>query len=157
LSPIETLAWGQRLKHARIAIAGAGGLFFHQYLFYGADLTNWVQYIGKPGPHGQYTEPPSCAVLRRQVARGHYDYLVLSQGGQGGNDAAITPRAWTAHVPELREVRSEKALQEFYVYRVTGRLTVNGCSPRGAALDHDPHPGAGKASGTARRKSVIEK
>ena len=38
----------------RIGIAGSGEIFFGQYGFYGANLDNYVQYIGVPGPDGTY-------------------------------------------------------------------------------------------------------
>ena len=36
------------------AIAGSGEIFFGQYGYYGADLSNRVQYIGVPGPDGEH-------------------------------------------------------------------------------------------------------
>ena len=49
-------AGGLRIRPAlddkRIGIAGSGEIFFGQYGFYGANLDNYVQYIGVPGRDG---------------------------------------------------------------------------------------------------------
>ena len=72
------LAWFNRANphDSRIAVVG-GRPGFKQYVFYGNDLSNHVQYVARHGPHGAYlpiaseavTTPPGRARLRRRSAR----------------------------------------------------------------------------------------
>lgn len=126
---LQTFAWARDLSHRRIAIAGSGELFFAQYLFYGADSTNRVQYIGEPGPHGAYRVPSGCAALRRQINRGDFDFLVISQWGDDADDRERFPiRAWVKRDPALEQIRVEDARpQPVWTYRVGGRLGPGAC------------------------------
>ena len=76
-----TFARGQHDK--RIGIAGSSEIIFGQYGFFGADLSNHVQYIGVPGPHGAYRLATSCRAFRREINAGDYDYLIISQEHPG--------------------------------------------------------------------------
>jgi hypothetical protein len=62
------LAWfNQADPHdSRIAIVG-GRPGFKQYIFYGNDLSNYVQYVAKHGPHGAYLPIASEAAQRSQT------------------------------------------------------------------------------------------
>jgi hypothetical protein len=61
------LAWFNRadLHDSRIAIVG-GRPGFKQYIFYGDDLSNRVQYVAKHGPHGAYLPIASQAAQESQ-------------------------------------------------------------------------------------------
>src|SRR3954451_12460735 len=63
------LAWFNRAdpQDSRIAIVG-GRPGFKQYIFYGDDLSNRVQYVAKHGPHGAYLPIASEAAQRSQMA-----------------------------------------------------------------------------------------
>ena len=63
-----TLAWFNRTDphDSRIAIVG-GRPGFKQYIFYGDDLSNHVQYVAKHGPHGAYLPIASEAAQRSQT------------------------------------------------------------------------------------------
>ncbi len=73
----------------RIGIAGSGEIFFGQYGFYGANLNNYVQYIGVPGPDGTYRLATSCHQFRRRINAGNYDYLIVSQFTQDSRRRAL--------------------------------------------------------------------
>jgi hypothetical protein len=48
------------------------------YPLYGADLSNRVVYVGRPGPHGAFTREPNCAAWRNAVNAGNFRYLVVA-------------------------------------------------------------------------------
>ncbi len=58
--PQKAYDFARRQHDKRIGIVGSSEIIFGQYGFYGADLTNRVQYIGQPGPDGAYRLPTSC-------------------------------------------------------------------------------------------------
>jgi hypothetical protein len=116
----------------RIGIAGSGEIFFGQYGFYGANLDNYVQYIGVPGPDGTYRLATSCGQFRRRINAGDYDYLIISRFTQDSIDAPY----W---YPIYRWVRSDPALEKIveepditpepdYVFKVNGKLDPAGCA-----------------------------
>jgi hypothetical protein len=136
--PVEVFDWAREQRDRRIGIAGSGELFFAQYGFYGSDLSNWVQYVGEPGPEGEYRVPSSCAQFRRQIDAGDYDYLVVSQWGtdeaEGGPDDQenFPLRGWVKRDPALEEILSEEVEpQPYTLYRVRGRLDPDQCHSGG--------------------------
>jgi hypothetical protein len=62
------LAWFNKENphDSRIAVVG-GRPGFKQYIFYGDDLSNYVQYVAKHGPHGAYLPIASEAAQRSQT------------------------------------------------------------------------------------------
>ena len=67
--PQEAYAFARNQHDKRIGIAGSGEIFFGQYGFYGANLDNYVQYIGVPGPNGTYRLATTCRQFRRADQR----------------------------------------------------------------------------------------
>ena len=77
---------------------------FKQYVFYGNDLSNHVQYVAHEGPHGAFTPIATDPADRTDVAaceewltalnEGDYDYVVIgpdqrtqaTAAGRGGLD-----------------------------------------------------------------------
>jgi hypothetical protein len=134
--PQEAYAFARELHDVRIGIAGSGEIFFGQYGFYGADDSNYVQYIGVPGPKGQYRLATGCRQFRELINAGEYDYLILSQYTQ---DSADSPYwypiyAWVKTSPALEEVVAEPEItpQPDYVFRVKGKLDPAGCAGLGS-------------------------
>ena len=87
------LAWFNRADphDSRIAVVG-GRPGFKQYVFYGDDLSNYVQYVARHGPHGAYLPIASeasqhlqggpafvaqCQEWVRALNAGGYDYAVI--------------------------------------------------------------------------------
>ena len=86
------LAWFNRANphDSRIAVVG-GRPGFKQYVFYGNDLSNHVQYVARHGPHGAYLPIASeaaqkgqdpravqqCEEWRRALNDGDYRYLIV--------------------------------------------------------------------------------
>jgi hypothetical protein len=128
--PIKAFSWARRQHDQRIGITGGGEIFFGQYGFYGGDASNYVNYIGVTGPHGEIRLATTCRALREQVNAGHYDYIVTSQYSWDTVDSiyAHPYQAWLGGDPALKEVLQEDVSpQPDYVYKVTGLLNPAGC------------------------------
>ena len=82
------LAWFNRADphDARIAVVG-GRPGFKQYVFYGDDLSNHVQYVAHHGPHGAYVPIASEAVQKQNGAPGR---SVSARSGPGLSTTATT-------------------------------------------------------------------
>jgi hypothetical protein len=134
--PKKAYAFTRRLSGKRIGIAGSGEIFFGQYGFYGANLSNYVQYIGVPGPDGAYRLATSCRQFRRRVNAGNYDYLVVSQYTQDSRDAPYwyPIYAWLKTAPQLEQVIAEPEItpEPDYVFKVKGKLDPAGCASLGS-------------------------
>ncbi len=128
----KAYAFAHNQHDKRIGIAGSGEIFFGQYGFYGANLDNYVQYIGVPGPDGTYRLPTSCRQFRRQINAGDYDYLILSQYTQDSADAPYWEPiyAWIKNDPALEQIIEEPDItpQPDYVFKVKGKLDPAGCA-----------------------------
>jgi hypothetical protein len=130
--PQDAYAFARRQHDKRIGIAGSGEIFFGQYGFYGADLSNYVQYIGVPGPNGAYRLATSCPQFRRRINAGDYDYLVLSQYTLDAPGPYQFPvYAWVKKDPALKLIIAEPKItpEPDYVFKVNGKLHPDGCKP----------------------------
>jgi hypothetical protein len=130
--PQKAYEFAHKQHDKRIGIAGSGEIFFGQYGFYGANLDNDVQYIGVPGPDGTYRLATSCHQFRRQINRGDFDYLIISQFTQDSPDAPYwyPIYAWLKTAPELEQIIEEPEItpEPDYVFKVKGKLDPAGCS-----------------------------
>ena len=133
--PQKAYEFARKQRDKRIGIAGSGEIFFGQYGFYGADLSNTVQYIGVPGPDGAYRLATSCRQFRRRVNAGNYDYLILSQYTQDSPEAPYwyPIYAWVKADPALKLVVAEPDItpEPDYVFKVNGKLDPAGCAELG--------------------------
>jgi hypothetical protein len=133
--PQKAYEFARKQHHKRIGIAGSGEIFFGQYGFYGANLDNYVQYIGVPGPDGTYRLATSCRQFRRRVNAGDYDYLVVSQYTQDSPDAPYwyPIYAWLKTDPALEQIIEEPEVtpEPDYVFKVKGKLSPAGCASLG--------------------------
>jgi hypothetical protein len=133
--PQRAYTFARNRHGARIGIAGSGEIFFGQYGFYGANLDNYVQYIGVPGPNGAYRLATSCRQFRRRVNAGHYDFLIVSQYTQDSPEAAYwyPIYAWLKTSPALEPVIEEPEItpEPDYVFKVKGKLDPAECAELG--------------------------
>jgi hypothetical protein len=129
--PERAFSWARRQHDQRIGIAGGGEIYFAQYGFYGADLSNYVNYIGVPGPHGQYRLATNCRDFREQINAGHYDYLVTSQYSWDTTDSIYAHPYWdwVKTDPAVKQVFAEPDIlpQPDYVYKINGSLDPASC------------------------------
>jgi hypothetical protein len=129
--PVKAFRWARPQHDQRIGIAGGGEIFFDQFGFYGADLSNYVNYVGVPGPDGEYRLATNCRDFRRRVNAGDYDYVVTSRYSWDTLDSeyAHPYRAWINQDPAAEEVLQEDVSpQPDYVYRINGDLDPAACS-----------------------------
>jgi hypothetical protein len=133
--PRQAYAFARKQHGKRIGIAGSGEIFFGQYGFYGANLDNYVQYIGVPGPDGEYRLATSCRQFRRRINAGDYDYLIVSQYTQDSPDAPYwyPIYAWLKTDPALKLLIEEPEItpEPDYVFEVKGKLDPAGCAGAG--------------------------
>jgi hypothetical protein len=122
-----TFAHNQHDK--RIGLAGSGEIFFGQYGFYGANLDNYVQYIGAKGPDGTYRLATSCRQFRRLINEGDYDFVITSKATQDSPaaDYWYPVYAWLKSDPALKLVVAEPEItpQPDYVFKVNGKLDTS--------------------------------
>jgi hypothetical protein len=132
------LAWfNEEDPHdARIAVVG-GRPGFKQYVFYGDDLSNHVQYVARHGPHGAFLpiaseaaqkredpDPiPQCQEWKRALNNGDYDYVVI---GPDQRTQALSPveAEWTGTDPAATELEESDMT---FVFRLDGDLDPAGC------------------------------
>jgi hypothetical protein len=117
-------AWSDALRDQRIGFAG----FEPNYPFYGADLTNEVEYVGKRTPHGGFEQLATCDAWRQALASGHYDYVVLLPTISLG-DSAIPKRqvAWSASDPRLQRIEQLEQ-PPLSVFRVKAGYRATPCA-----------------------------
>jgi hypothetical protein len=129
--PQKAYEFAHNQHDKRIGIAGSGEIFFGQYGFYGANLDNYVQYIGVPGPNGTYRLATDCAIFRERVNAGDYDYLITSRFTADSLDSPYWYRVyhWLSTDPTVREIVSEPDItpQPDYVFKVNGKLDPTAC------------------------------
>jgi hypothetical protein len=133
--PKQAYAFARKQHDRRIGIAGSGEIFFGQYGFYGANLDNYVQYIGVPGPDGAYRLATGCAQFRRRINAGDYDFLIVSQYTQDSPEAEYwyPIYAWIKTDPNLEQIIEEPNItpEPDYVFKVKGKLDPAGCAGLG--------------------------
>lgn len=129
--PQETFDFARDLRNKRIAVAGSGQMLFGQYGFYGVDLSNHVQYIGKESDRGTYRLIERCEEFKRKINEGNYDFIFTSEFTQDSPDAAFRypVREWIRSDPAVTEVVAEPDItpQPAYVYEVKGQLDPASC------------------------------
>jgi hypothetical protein len=111
--------WARSISGARIATTGT-----RQYPLFGTDLSNHVQFVGIPRPHGGFVTPSACPAWRRAVNAGHYDYLVATLDRLEPGKPAYPPQAtWTAGPSTHVVLRSPGTV----VFQLTARLAPSAC------------------------------
>jgi hypothetical protein len=132
------LAWFNRTNphDSRIAVVG-GRPGFKQYIFYGDDLSNNVQYVAKHGPHGAYLPIASEAAQKDQDPRaasecrewldalndGGYDYVVIGPD-QRTQSLAPVEATWTRAAAATQVEETD----DVFVFQINGRLDPLACT-----------------------------
>jgi hypothetical protein len=157
------LAWfNSEDPHAsQIAVVG-GRPGFKQYVFYGDDLSNHVQYVAHHGAHGAYTPIATqaaqlgqgrdavaqCEEWRRALNDGEYQYLVAGPDQRTQSQSPIEA-VWTGSDPAATKLEER---DNVFVFKLNGDLDPATCdrfasAPFGAG---SPVPPAGQPLGVAK-------
>jgi hypothetical protein len=138
------LAWFNRTDphDSRIAVVG-GRPGFKQYIFYGDDLSNYVQYVARHGPRGAYlpiaseaaqeSQAPGTPVQRRKFVGECQEWIAGLNDGDY-RYAVIGPDQRTQSRPPVEAVWTEAAggrrveeRDNVSVFEIGGSLNPNAC------------------------------
>jgi hypothetical protein len=128
-SPIpRVFNWARSVRHARIAIVG----IVAQYPLYGADASNYVQYVGRSEPHGGFGSIKDCRDWRRAIDHGHYGWLLIAPYAFPLTNQPAPELAWTESTPGTVRVIDERATNgppndSAMLFRITGSLDPGTC------------------------------
>jgi hypothetical protein len=134
----SALAWFNRTDphDSRVAVVG-GRPGFKQYVFYGDDLSNRVQYVAHHGPHGAYTPiaseaaqngddpraPAECREWIGDLNSGGYDYVVVGPD-QRTQSLAPIEATWTVSAGGTKVEGNDNVS----VFRIAGQLNPAACA-----------------------------
>jgi hypothetical protein len=121
----EAARWANGVQDSKIAIAGIRGVF-NQYPFYGPDLSNEVQWLGKEGDDGAYLRIPTCAEWRQALADGGYRYVVTMYDPYDPPTSLTDTKEglWTREDPASRVILRDGAVG---VYELDGSPDPSSC------------------------------
>ena len=121
----SALRWARDIRDARIAIGGIRGVFT-QYPFYGTDLSNEVQWLGKRGPHDAYNRIPDCRQWRRAVNAGGFTHVVTTFDPYFPGTLQNSPEGrWTGSDPNAHLVLRDGPVR---VFELRGPLDPARCA-----------------------------
>jgi hypothetical protein len=122
--------WGREQEDTRIGVVGRAAAF-GQYVFYGPDISNHVQYVAEDLPLGGSRPIDSCLLWRRNLNAGHYDYVVITP--RLGDEAFSTPPeiAWTTDKNAQAVISTGPAA----VFKLNGPLDLAGCGSATAGIE----------------------
>ena len=132
----HALAWARDVRDARIAVAGIRGVFT-QYAFYGTDLSNRVQWLGRRVADDGYARIGTCEAWRKAVNAGHFTHVVTTFDPYLPGDLTNTPEGrWTGSDPHAKVVLRQGPVR---VFRITGRLDPSGCRGQKPLTERELH------------------
>ena len=86
--------WARNIHDSRIAISGPPAAF-GQYVFYGSDLSNRVEYIGEPGARGSYRPITDCVGWRTALDHRRPRFVVVTPASELGPGSVPQETLWT--------------------------------------------------------------
>jgi hypothetical protein len=120
----DAVRWARDVQDAKIAVAGIRGVF-NQFPFYGADLSNEVQWLGKTGPDGAYQRIATCEEWRQALADGGYTHVVTMYDPFAPGTLTDTKEAlWTREDPAAEQVLRDGPVS---VFKLNGAPDPAGC------------------------------
>ncbi|HYL52900.1 MAG TPA: hypothetical protein VEZ15_13080 [Acidimicrobiia bacterium] len=117
--------WARHVHDARIGIVG----FFLQYPLYGADLSNYVQYIAKRDADGTSSRITDCIAWRSAIDEGRYDYVVATTPGYPfATKQPALEATWTRSDPAATQLLQVSAGGgKAWLFRINGQLDAAHC------------------------------
>jgi hypothetical protein len=97
-------AWARSVHHARIALDGTVA----QYPLLGRDDSNFVQFLGRPAPHGGYGPFNSATQWQNALRAGRYGWVLVAPPHFPFSTEAAPQLPWTRAIPGARAVISER-------------------------------------------------
>jgi hypothetical protein len=140
----DAVRWAKPTEGLRIAVAGTSGAY-NQYGFYGDDLSNYVQYVGRHLPEADFRQIEKCSAFREALNAGDYDFLITTPEldlNVPSRASASPERGWVAGDSAVHEVLHSGRVS---VFRIDGTLDPAAC---GAA---NRRAGAGQPGGSAAK------
>jgi hypothetical protein len=111
--------WADDISDARIATTST-----RQYPLFGTDLSNHVQFVGEETPHGGFELPKTCRTWRRELNKGHYDYVVTTRDRlEPGQPPYPEEARWTAGLGVEVVLKKPPTI----VYKLKGPLDPASC------------------------------
>jgi hypothetical protein len=112
-------AWARDVSDARIATTST-----RQYPLYGTDLSNQVQYLGFPRPHGGFEAPQTCPQYLQLLSEGNYNYVIATRDRLEKGKPPYPPV-----VKWIENAGAEPILKKppTVVFRLSGRLDPSAC------------------------------
>jgi hypothetical protein len=110
-------------RDVEVAVVG-GRPGFKQYVFYGSDLSNHVQYAAHEGPHGSFTPITECEEWIANLNGGDYDYVVIGPDQRTQTTPPVEV-GWTAPDPAATFLVEDDLVS---VYRLEGELSPSTCN-----------------------------
>jgi hypothetical protein len=117
--------WGRTLRGERLGVVGPPAAY-GQYVFSGADLSNYVRYVGMPGPNGAYLPIADCVDWFRALNDGRYRYVVVTPAAALGPESVPQESLWMSLDRTAREIVRSGAAS---VFEIAGRLDPRNCDP----------------------------
>ena len=131
----ELAEWAKDTSGLSVGVAGTSGAY-NQYLFYGDELTNRVQFIGRELPAGDFRSlgedggPGKCPQFVSAVNDGGYEYVVTTPELDLNDPATAKTspeRGWLTGVRGAEEVLREGRVS---LFRIEGELEPADCARR---------------------------
>jgi hypothetical protein len=114
--------WAQGIRDSRIATNT-----IRQYPFYGPDLSNHVQFVGRRGDDESFVPITSCGAWRRALNDGGYDYVVTGANFPAPGADRPLEFAWLRNAKQVKEIVSDGPTS---VWRIAGQLDPDDCGER---------------------------
>jgi hypothetical protein len=111
--------WARDIEDSRIAT-----ITIRQYPYYGGDLSNFVQYVGRRGDDDSFVAIRDCAEWREALNAGDYDYVVTGGNFPGPGQDHPPQSRWTGDDPAATEILAERTTS---VFRLDGELAPAAC------------------------------
>jgi hypothetical protein len=137
----DAVRWAKPTSGLRIGVAGTSGAY-NQYGFYGDELDNYVQYVGRHLPQADFRAIETCPAFREAVNDGHYGYLVTTPTLDLNKPATASPSpegGWVKNDPAVAQILHSGRVS---VWRITGELSPDGCGLGGNRRNRPGQPGA---------------
>ena len=137
----DAVHWAKPTSGLRIGVAGTSGAY-NQYGFYGDDLDNYVQYVGRHLPEADFQSIESCPAFRRAVNDGNFDFLVTTPElnlNDPSRASSSAERGWVINDPAVQEVVHSGRVS---VFRIEGQLDPAGCGMEANRRGSSPEQGA---------------